>query len=51
MAQTPSLRKIAERGDILISVRVPVGPTNIVDFRCYIGRGLAALRPLLWPSS
>lgn len=37
--------KIAEVGDILISVRAPVGPTNIVDVQCCIGRGLAAIRP------
>ncbi len=36
--------KIAERGDILISVRAPVGPTNIARSRCCIGRGLAAIR-------
>ena len=36
--------KIAEVGDILISVRAPVGPTNIATTRCCIGRGLAALR-------
>ena len=38
-------KKIAESGDILISVRAPVGPTNVADQRCCIGRGLAALRP------
>ena len=37
-------KKIAEPGDILISVRAPVGPTNIANTRCCIGRGLAALR-------
>jgi hypothetical protein len=36
--------KIAEAGDILISVRAPVGPTNLARERCCIGRGLAALR-------
>ncbi len=38
-------KKIAEAGDILISVRAPVGPTNIAREKCCIGRGLAALRP------
>lgn len=38
-------KKIAEAGDILISVRAPVGPTNVADVRCCIGRGLAAVRP------
>ena len=37
--------KVAERGDILISVRAPVGPTNIAADRCCVGRGLAAIRP------
>jgi type I restriction enzyme S subunit len=36
--------KVAERGDILISVRAPVGPTNIADQVCCIGRGIAAIR-------
>lgn len=38
--------KIAEKGDILISVRAPVGPTNICQERSCIGRGLAAVRAL-----
>jgi len=37
--------KIALPGDILISVRAPVGPTNVADVECCIGRGLAAIRP------
>ncbi len=37
-------RKIAQPGDILISVRAPVGPTNVADVECCIGRGLAAIR-------
>ena len=37
--------KISECGDILLSVRAPVGPTNVTNRRCCIGRGLAALRP------
>lgn len=36
--------KIAEANDILLSVRAPVGTTNIADQKCCIGRGLAALR-------
>jgi type I restriction enzyme S subunit len=36
--------KIAELGDILLSVRAPVGPTNVTSERCCIGRGLAAIR-------
>jgi type I restriction enzyme, S subunit len=37
--------KIAEPDDVLISVRAPVGPTNLALERCGIGRGLAAIRP------
>ncbi len=36
--------KIAEEGDILISVRAPVGEVNICPYRLCIGRGLAAIR-------
>ena len=35
--------KIAHPGDILISVRAPIGAMNIADRDCCIGRGLAAL--------
>ena len=38
-------KKFAKAGDILISVRAPVGPTNVADRDCSIGRGLAAIRP------
>jgi type I restriction enzyme, S subunit len=38
--------KYAYPNDILLSVRAPVGPTNIANIECCIGRGLAALRPL-----
>ena len=36
--------KVALPGDILISVRAPVGPTNVANVKCCIGRGLAAIR-------
>lgn len=36
--------KLAEPDDVLISIRAPVGPTNVAVQRCCIGRGLAALR-------
>lgn len=36
--------RVAEPGDILISVRAPVGPTNLARERSCIGRGLSALR-------
>src|SRR2546428_5543708 len=38
--------RIAETGDILLSVRAPVGPTNVADRRCCIGRGLAAIQAI-----
>ena len=37
-------KRTAEAGDILMSVRAPVGPTNLANIRCCIGRGLAAIR-------
>jgi len=39
-------KKVAHKNDVLISVRAPVGPTNIASSECCIGRGLAAIRPL-----
>jgi type I restriction enzyme M protein len=36
--------RIAQPDDVLISVRAPVGPTNLCAETCCIGRGLAALR-------
>ncbi|OAA90546.1 restriction endonuclease subunit S [Clostridium ljungdahlii] len=36
--------KIAEKYDILMSVRAPVGDVNIADRICCIGRGLCAIR-------
>lgn len=38
--------KTAEQGDVLISIRAPVGPTNLCPSVSCIGRGLAAIRPL-----
>lgn len=37
--------KIAEKNDILLSVRAPVGPTNLSPGKVCIGRGLTAIRP------
>jgi type I restriction enzyme, S subunit len=39
-------KKVAEAGDILLSVRAPVGPTNIAAERCCIGRGLTAIQAI-----
>lgn len=41
-----SPKKIAQRGDVLLSVRAPVGPTNIAPTKCCIGRGLASIHPV-----
>lgn len=41
---TTSPTRFAQTGDILLSVRAPVGDLNIAPFECCIGRGLAALR-------
>ena len=37
--------KSARAGDILLSVRAPVGALNVADRACGIGRGLCAVRP------
>lgn len=42
---TSEKRKEAEPGDILISVRAPVGAVNICNQKSIIGRGLSAIRP------
>src|SRR5690554_3194842 len=39
-----SPQRMANAGDTLLSVRAPVGDTNIALMHCCIGRGLAALR-------
>ena len=41
---TTQTTKIAQEGDILISVRAPVGPVNFATGEVCIGRGLAAIR-------
>ncbi|WP_419236272.1 restriction endonuclease subunit S [Serratia fonticola] len=40
---TTSPARMAQKGDILLSVRAPVGDMNIANADCCIGRGLAAL--------
>ena len=42
---TTDPQRFAEAGDILISVRAPVGPVNLATQRMCIGRGLAAIKP------
>ena len=41
---TTKVTKLAEPGDILMSVRAPVGPINLSTQQICIGRGLAAIR-------
>ncbi|MBD5259923.1 MAG: restriction endonuclease subunit S [Bacteroides sp.] len=40
---TTAPTRFAKQGDILMSVRAPVGTTNIANADCCIGRGLAAI--------
>ena len=42
---TTEPQRFAENGDILMSVRAPVGPVNLATQPICIGRGLAAIRP------
>lgn len=37
--------RVAQRGDIMLSVRAPIGRVNIADRECAIGRGLCIIRP------
>lgn len=37
-------KKIGKAGDVLMSVRAPVGDVNLAPYECCIGRGLAAIR-------
>lgn len=40
---TTEPKRMAEKGDVLLSVRAPVGDMNIANENCCIGRGLAAI--------
>ena len=44
---TNSPTKMARKGDVLLSVRAPVGDLNIATCDCCIGRGIASLRSKL----
>ena len=41
---TTSPTRYAKEGDVLLSVRAPVGDLNVASHNCCIGRGLASLR-------
>jgi type I restriction enzyme S subunit len=41
---TTSPKRFAEKFDILVSVRAPVGDINVASEKCCIGRGLCAVR-------
>lgn len=43
---TTAPSRIAIANDVLMSVRAPVGSTNIATEECCIGRGLVAIRPI-----
>ena len=38
-------KRYAKAGDVLMSVRAPVGDVNLAKENCAIGRGLASIRP------
>lgn len=40
---TTEPKRVAEAGDVLLSVRAPVGDLNVAYERCCIGRGLGAI--------
>ena len=42
---TTEPKRFAQKGDILMSVRAPVGDINIAKEKCAIGRGLSAIKP------
>lgn len=41
---TSEPKRMAQKGDVLLSVRAPVGDINVANENCCIGRGLAAVR-------
>jgi type I restriction enzyme S subunit len=41
---TEQYNKEANKGDLLVSIRAPIGPCNIAPDRCAIGRGIAAIK-------
>ena len=47
---TTEPKRYAEEGEVLLSVRAPVGDVNIANERCCIGRGLAAIGSNSYPS-
>lgn len=48
---TTEPKRMAEAGDILLSVRAPVGDLNVAYERCCIGRGLGAIHSVSGHSS
>ena len=42
---TTDPRRFAGPGDVIMSVRAPVGPVNLTNTKICIGRGLSAIRP------
>lgn len=48
---TTDPKKIVEKGTILLSVRAPIGPTNVANTKMCIGRGLAGLSSKVIPTN
>ena len=48
---TTDPKRMAQKNDVLLSVRAPVGDVNIANESCCIGRGLAAIRSKTYYSS
>lgn len=44
-----AITRLADKGDVLVSVRAPVGEINVATEPCGIGRGVAALRAEKYP--
>lgn len=47
---TTDPKRMASKGDVLMSVRAPVGAINLALEPCCIGRGLASIRNTTYPS-
>lgn len=41
---TEKHNKEADKGDLLVSIRAPIGPCNIAPEKCAIGRGIAVIK-------
>jgi restriction endonuclease S subunit len=46
LVKSQFIEMLAEANDVLMSVRAPVGSTNVATKTCCLGRGLAGIRPI-----